>query len=173
MDRKRSRNGRGGLVVEGVGLFLLCVGLLFCCVGCQSANGAVVTDADRASAAADLAFVSIADRPTVWRPVDDVSPLPKVPDPLPVTPSRSTPITLTSNGTATREPFDVTLVGDCADGSCDGGAFGDREFGDRPRRPIVRGVVATGRAVGFVGRAINRARPIRRIGGFLFRRRCG
>lgn len=159
MDRKRSRFD---VIAAGAVLALCCV---LACSGCQSANAGIVTDADRAAVAADLAYVSIADRPTVWRPLDDVTPSPQ-PSPVPVTPSRSTPITLTG-GAAKVEAFDVALAGNCADGSC--AQYGDD---DRPRRPIVRGVAATGRAVGAIGRGINRARPLRRIGGFLFRR-CG
>lgn len=147
---------------------LLCLPFLS---GCQSANGAVLTDADRATAAADLAYVSIADRPTVWQPIDDAKPAPAPqPSPRPFTVENAVAI---NDGKASRvivAPVEISYEDACADGSC--ATYGEG-FGDRPRRPIVRAVGATGRAVGAVGRAINRARPIRRIGGFLFRRRCG
>lgn len=147
---------------------LLCLPFLS---GCQSANAEVLTDADRATAAADLAYVSIADRPTVWQPIDDAkpSPLPQ-PAPRPFTVENAVAI---NDGKASRvivAPVEIAYEGSCSDGSCE--TYGD-DYGERPRRPVVRAVGATGRAVGAIGRAINRARPIRRIGGFLFRRRCG
>lgn len=139
--------------------------------GCASASAGVMTDADHATVATELAFVSLNDAGSgvVWQPLDD-RPTP-APDPSPAPRPFTGKAVDISNGSTNRvvvAPVEITYADDvCSDGSCSSG-----EFGDRPRRPLVRGAAGVARGVGFLGRVANRARPIRRIGGFLFRRCC-
>lgn len=179
MNRKSVRGRRRvEFLFEAVGLLLFGAFLMVACSGCSTADAGIVTEADRALVASELAFVSLNDGGSgvVWRPLDDAKPTP-APDPAPVprpfTGSKTVAIT---NGAASRivdgvlgDPVDISYSPACADGSC---GLCDGEFGDRPR-PVVRAVGGIGRGLGALGRGINRARPIRRIGGFLFRRRCG
>lgn len=144
--------------------------------GCNEAKAGLVTDADRASAAADLAYVSIMDREKAWNPIDDAKPSPPAPVPVPA----PRPFTVQNavaidGGQALRMPDPIEISydrGSCADGSCEHGSGDAYEYsdGDRPRRPVVRVLSAPLRRVAV---AVNRARPVRRIVGFLFRRRCG
>jgi len=161
-------------VFEAVGLLLLALFVGATCSGCSSADAGVLTDADRAFVATELAFVSLDDGGSgvFWKPLDD---RPEVPDPSPAprpfTGAKSVAIT---NGAATRivdgvlgDPVDISYSPACSSGACS--EYG--EAGDR-RRPLVAAGRGTGRLLGAVGRGLNRARPIRRVGGFLFRR-CG
>ena len=170
MNRKSGRGRRRvGFVFEAVGLLLLALFVGATCSGCSSADAGVLTDADRAFVATELAFVSIDDGGSgvSWKPLDDRPEVPgPAPAPRPFTGAKSVAIT---NGAATRlvdgvlgDPVDISYApaGSCSDGSCSEYS----EAGDRPRRPLIR-------AAGATGRFLWRAPPIRRIGGFLFRRR--
>lgn len=171
MNRPKCKGRRAELLFEGFALLALGLFLAVACSGCSSADAGVLTDADRANVAAELAFVSIDDGGSgvVWKPLDD-RPTP-APDPSPAPrpfTGRAVDISNNPSNRTIVAPVEIHYADDvCSDGSCSSG-----EFGDRPRRPLVRGAAGVARGVGFIGRVVNRARPIRRIGGFLFRRRC-
>lgn len=144
----------------------LLVALLVGLSGCESANASVVTEADRAAAAADLAYIAAADAGPVWRPVDDVAtPIDREVPALPATPSRLVPITVAIDDGG-RPAIDVGILPTCLGWSC--GSRDDAD--DDRRRPIREAIAATGRTVAAGGRVVQRAQPVRRIGGFLFRR---
>ncbi len=158
-----------GNVVKFGGPFCLAavaLALVACCVGlsgCQSANASIVTEADRAAAAADLAYIAAAEAGPVWRPVDDLAtPI----DPAPVvTPSRVVPITVAIDDGG-RPAIDVGILPTCSGGSC-----GSRDVADDDRRrPIREALAVTGRTVAAGGRVVQRSQPVRRVGGCLFRR---
>lgn len=163
------KNGNAETIVSAARLSLVALALVVgCCVlsGCESANASVVTEADRAAAAADLAYIAAADSGPVWRPVDDVpTPIDRDVPALPATPSRVVPITVAIDDGG-RPAIDVGILPTCSGGSC---ASRDDADDDR-RRPIREAIAATGRTVAAGGRVVQRAQPVRRVGGFLFRR---
>lgn len=174
MNRVSCSGRRAEFAVEGVALLLLAAFLLFSFSGCSSADAGVLTDADRAFVATELAAASLDDGGSgvFWKPLDDRPDVKPEPAPRPFTSARTVAIT---NGTASTvsgqlgQPVDISYSPEvCENGSCSS----DGEFGER-RRPVVGVVRGAGRVVGFIGRGLNRARPIRRVGGFLFCRRCG
>lgn len=171
MVREKFRGRRAEFVFEGFALLALGLFLAVACSGCSTADAGVLTEADRATVATELAFVSLNDAGSgvVWQPLDDRTT--PAPDPSPAPRPFTGKAVDISNGSTNRvvvAPVEITYADDvCSDGSCS-----SVEFGDRPRRPLVRGEAGVARGVGFLGRVANRARPIRRIGGFLFRRGC-
>lgn len=163
------RNGNVGKHGGPLRLAAVALLLVVCCVGlsgCQSANASIVTEADRAAAAADLAYIAALDAGPVWRPVDDVAtPVDRDVPALPATPSRVVPITVAIDDGG-RPAIDVGILPTYSGRSC-----GSRDVADDDRRrPVREALAVTGRTVAVGGRVVQRAQPIRRVGGFLFRR---
>lgn len=167
-------------IVGRLAILAIVAGVLWTSPGCTSAKAGVVTEADRVNVAAELAYASMeSGGGVIWQPIDDRPANPPAPVPIPApspVPSRSVPTsfvkptnaeTLMSIDGGGGHVVEVSMRGECADGVCDpgGASYGD----DAPRRPILNGARVVGRGVGAFFRNV---RPIRRIGGFLFRRRC-